>query len=263
MTQCVATTRAGRRCGTQAMRGATVCRLHGGKAPQVQRRAMVRASFQELLRKMPNRPWHEVYAEALHINDVIMRHARNKVEQGETLDPGELEQLIAAAGRAGLLAKGAADIGVSQQLARQHDMEVSILMRAMGRSTERLIAQLAPHLPPEVAAGLRKDVVRYVGEELNAIAEDGSEVEVGPVGQPQARPILEVSPRSSVAEVQHPPAGQTPDAPTDTPRPRSTPYQEPPASSPRPPSGNPMTQPMDRGDDESPAIRRDTFSPWR
>src|SRR6266511_3197022 len=133
MTQCVATTRAGRRCGTQAMRGATVCRLHGGKAPQVQRRAMVRASFQELLRKMPDRPWHEVYAEALHINDVIMRHARNKVEQGEALEPGELDALIAASGRAGLMAKGAADIGVATQFRRQYDVEVSILLRAMGR----------------------------------------------------------------------------------------------------------------------------------
>lgn len=33
--QCKATTRQGNRCKTDAIRGATVCRMHGGSAPQV------------------------------------------------------------------------------------------------------------------------------------------------------------------------------------------------------------------------------------
>lgn len=81
--RCTATSsRSHERCRRQAVTGATVCYNHGGHAPQVRRRAMIRASFQELLRKMPARPWREVYSEALHINEVIMRHHRNKVGAG-------------------------------------------------------------------------------------------------------------------------------------------------------------------------------------
>jgi hypothetical protein len=39
MNQCTATNRAGQQCGKAAIRGANVCRSHGGAAPQVKRRA--------------------------------------------------------------------------------------------------------------------------------------------------------------------------------------------------------------------------------
>jgi hypothetical protein len=120
--------------------------MHGGDAPQVQRMAAVRRTLQELLREMPQRPWHEVYAEALHVNDVIMRHARNRVETGETLDPGELDQLITAAGRAGLLAKGASDIGVAQRLALQTELAGKVVVQILGNVLDAL------DLPPEFRA---------------------------------------------------------------------------------------------------------------
>lgn len=40
--QCVATAKSGQRCRHSAIAGGTVCHLHGGKAPQVQRKARLR-----------------------------------------------------------------------------------------------------------------------------------------------------------------------------------------------------------------------------
>lgn len=54
------------------------------------------------------------------------------------LDPGELDQLIAAAGRAGLLAKGAADIGVATQFQRQVELETELLVTVLGRTVDAL-----------------------------------------------------------------------------------------------------------------------------
>ena len=42
MQQCKATTRAGSRCNAFAIQGATVCRMHGGSAPQVRQKALER-----------------------------------------------------------------------------------------------------------------------------------------------------------------------------------------------------------------------------
>lgn len=160
MAQCKAISKySGRRCRQTSIRGAAVCRMHGGMAPQVQRVAAVRRTLQELLREMPQRPWHEVYAEALHVNDVIMRHARNKVETGETLDPGELDQLVQAAGRAGLLAKGASDIGVSQRLALQQELAGQVVVRVLGSILDAM----------ELPAEFRAWVHGRVTAELRAI----------------------------------------------------------------------------------------------
>lgn len=41
-TPCTATTRAGTRCSNSPIKGATVCRMHGGAAPQVQAKAAER-----------------------------------------------------------------------------------------------------------------------------------------------------------------------------------------------------------------------------
>lgn len=40
--RCIATNRQGNRCGSQPIPGGTVCRMHGGAAPQVQRKARLR-----------------------------------------------------------------------------------------------------------------------------------------------------------------------------------------------------------------------------
>ncbi len=45
--QCKATNRTGKRCGSPAIQGGTVCRLHGGSAPQV--RAAANARLQALV----------------------------------------------------------------------------------------------------------------------------------------------------------------------------------------------------------------------
>ena len=40
--RCKATTRGGKQCGSKPIRGGTVCRMHGGGAPQVRAKAMYR-----------------------------------------------------------------------------------------------------------------------------------------------------------------------------------------------------------------------------
>jgi len=45
MVRCVATTKARKPCKSWAIKGATVCRKHGGSAPQVKARAKVRAEL--------------------------------------------------------------------------------------------------------------------------------------------------------------------------------------------------------------------------
>lgn len=42
LNQCTATNRQGKRCGKSAIPGGNVCRMHGGAAPQVQRKARIR-----------------------------------------------------------------------------------------------------------------------------------------------------------------------------------------------------------------------------
>jgi len=101
------------------MKGGTVCRMHGGMAPQVARKAAVRVTLQEMLRELPEDvTWAEMYEEALRVNYVIMRHARNKVEQGETLDPAEIDALQQSSARVASIAKGAHDIGISERIAQ-------------------------------------------------------------------------------------------------------------------------------------------------
>ena len=48
MSQCQARNRSGQQCGQQAIMGASVCYLHGGKAPQVQRKAKERLMLASL-----------------------------------------------------------------------------------------------------------------------------------------------------------------------------------------------------------------------
>jgi len=43
--QCKATNRQGKQCSSKAIQGATVCRLHGGAAPQVQQAARARLAL--------------------------------------------------------------------------------------------------------------------------------------------------------------------------------------------------------------------------
>lgn len=50
--QCTATKRNKKRCGNAPVRGATVCRMHGGAAPQVQAKAAERVAQQEFDKEM-------------------------------------------------------------------------------------------------------------------------------------------------------------------------------------------------------------------
>lgn len=51
--RCIATRRDGERCEAKAVRGATVCRVHGGAAPQVLRNAQALTAMREFHASLP------------------------------------------------------------------------------------------------------------------------------------------------------------------------------------------------------------------
>lgn len=96
--RCGARRRDGQQCGQPAMSGATVCRMHGGKAPQVQRAARLRLidlidpAIATLAREMTNqdaRPGDRIKAAAEVLDragvprnvEVSSEDARNLLEQ--------------------------------------------------------------------------------------------------------------------------------------------------------------------------------------
>jgi len=169
--QCTAhSKRSGKRCRSNAIVGGNVCHLHGGATRQAKAKAAVRATLQQLLREMPARPWHEVYSEALHVNDVMMRHYRNKVENGETLDPAELDQLQQASGRAAMLAKGVHDIGTVDASLRQQQVATSVIVAVLGRTIDDMVNALA--LPAASEGDLRQWIHERVHAELLAYGEE-------------------------------------------------------------------------------------------
>ncbi len=104
--QCVATSRnSGVRCKKLAIRGATVCRNHGGATPQVKRKAQERVTLAEALALGDRRPPFEVISDALHAADVIMRDVRARVENDEGASAELLTRFVESLERAARLAK--------------------------------------------------------------------------------------------------------------------------------------------------------------
>src|SRR5262245_5357551 len=105
-TRCVATSRStGERCKMAPMRGTTVCRKHGGKAPQVQRKAQQRIALAEALTRGERRhPWL-VLLDALHAADVLAQEARVKLSQNENITPAQIDDFVDAIERAARMAK--------------------------------------------------------------------------------------------------------------------------------------------------------------
>lgn len=117
--KCSATAkRSGHRCRRWAIAGATVCQVHGGAAPQVQRKAAERVALAEALARGDRRPAWQILLDATHTADVLMRQARVEIEHGQTVTPELLDQLVGSTERAARLAKVVLDAKVDQQRVR-------------------------------------------------------------------------------------------------------------------------------------------------
>jgi hypothetical protein len=145
--RCSATSRrTGSRCGQWARVGTTVCRFHGGGAPQVVKKADMNLVLAELLAADP-RPLHEVLRDAVHVNDAVMTELRLSVQGGE-LDADTVARLVQSAERAGKLSRLAIDVGVHERIAssyaRHVDVEVAACTGALLAVLDSLLDATVP-----------------------------------------------------------------------------------------------------------------------
>ena len=130
-----------RQCLKTAEPGATVCYIHGGRAPQVKRKAAVRVALAEAIANGDRRPAAQIMLDALHTADVLMRQAQIvAVDSGEPVPVEVLDGLVQAVARAAAMARVVVDSGVDQQLRKITEEQVDslhkIMMEVFGRWPE-------------------------------------------------------------------------------------------------------------------------------
>lgn len=162
-TRCTASKRNGERCGMPRVTGATVCRMHGGSAPQVKRagarrlaESKVRQALDEVGIREVDNPLAELRAltgEVLAWKDALANHVAALEDRYRHTDDKGGEQLRAevalyerALDRAGKLLETWARLGIDAMLA---DMQVRVTAMqvdalAAGLDAYRAAAAVAP-----------------------------------------------------------------------------------------------------------------------
>lgn len=118
--------RTGQPCRAWAIMGATVCRWHGGAAPQVRAAAAARVTLAEAMALGVRRPAWEIFADALHSADILMLDARVKLEAGVTVE--QLNRFAEALERAQRFAKMFLDAGVDERQTRIAEAQAVMLV---------------------------------------------------------------------------------------------------------------------------------------
>jgi hypothetical protein len=182
--QCSAVSkRSGRQCKGQAIEGATVCRLHGGSAPQVRRAAERRLATQSALQWATERLEHDGVPDRTpleHLEAVLEQDARAfalwdaacsvLVEEGSTLlgknrhgeeqiHPYVLERNEAAK-RWARTAKYALDAGVAERRVQIEQDKANLMATALRATLARL----------GLDATKTQQGLVYLGEELRQLA---------------------------------------------------------------------------------------------
>lgn len=154
-----------RRCENDAMPGGSVCRMHGGQAPQVRAAADRRVVLKEAFERGDRRATWEIMADTLHSADVLMLDARVRLVEGEAVTLEQLDRFLEALDRAQRFAKAFLDAGVDERQARAVETLTGRLTGFVDR------AMVAIGLPPAVQAQMRQAIAaEVVAERDTAVA---------------------------------------------------------------------------------------------
>jgi hypothetical protein len=178
--KCVATAKhTGKRCGKWPVPGATVCKLHGGMAPQVKRKAAVRVALREALERGDRRPLWEILLETVHASDVLFRDAQVTLGENGEVTPEQLDRLVESIDRTSRLSKIALDARVDEAMVRQFNFEAELLwrllyagLRAVGLDEDQMLV---------ARKATADEALRIEAEQLGQPTPTGSRVITGSV----------------------------------------------------------------------------------
>ena len=159
--KCTATAKStGKRCGAWAIRGASVCRVHGGMARQVQRRAAERLALAEAMASEPHRHPAEVLMDTLHAADLLMRE---RIQAGTPVDARGLEVLLGAVERAQKFARTVLELDIADRQQRMHERHAAVFVDMF----ERVLAaaELSPGQDARARSVLVSELQRLAAED--------------------------------------------------------------------------------------------------
>lgn len=207
--QCTAKSkRSGKQCKNKAVPGGDTCRMHGGAAPQVQRRAAARVAEENARRAVATYGLprdmdpaaallEEVHRTAGHVGwlakrirdldeDALAWGLTEVAEKAATEFPGTDRKETARPSvwldlyhreRAHLVkvSKAALDAGISERLVRLAEQQGAMLAEVIRRSADALLAEVTNTLDAESAARVRSQwpgwLAQIVPAEIAAVAE--------------------------------------------------------------------------------------------
>ena len=193
MRNCVATAKStGKPCKAQAIKGAKVCRVHGGAAPQVQAAARRRIAERDLLRyaaeRMAKDPQtgeppdpQQVLEDLIDEERGVLRFWGIVMEEmiaggdslttinkhGEQVIKPQVGQRNDASLRLARIAKYGLDGNLSERRLQIEEEKAHLVLQA----TRAALARKALGLPPE----LQQDIVRSIGQELRQLGPGNAE----------------------------------------------------------------------------------------
>lgn len=167
--RCKATARSGERCKLPPVRGALVCKSHGGHAPQVLRKAQQRVALAEALKYGERRhPW-AVLLDTVHAADVLMRDVRMKLEEGGSdLTPQDLTRFVESVERAARLARMTIDARALEFMAQHQRAEAETVARVLNAALAAV--SLEPEQEAAMRAAMRRELLAIDGGGRPAIA---------------------------------------------------------------------------------------------
>lgn len=153
--------RTGEPCKLTAVRGATVCQVHGGRAPQVRAAAARRVTLAEAMASEDRRHPLEVLASALHGADVLSRQVQQQLAAGNPVTSDMVQALLDSLKTQAGMAKLVLDTGGPEQWSAQE------AVRQQGEALVKIcreMARLLGHDPssPYVQAALDEAVASVV-----------------------------------------------------------------------------------------------------
>lgn len=176
--RCTATNRQGGRCGRLAMVGATVCDLHGGKAPQVRRAAERRLATERARHELellgepagpitdPHDALARICGQAVALVDVLRRHVALAVD----VTGPEVGAYIASLRQAESSLSAALRAGIEEREVKLSESQGALLVTVIRAVMAWVIDRLDSGAD---LASVRDSWPAVAGRELRAIGEMG------------------------------------------------------------------------------------------